>query len=83
MDSLLFLQIIAPLAFIYAIRQRMWQVDTIGFIVILCILCFLVLYKFIENWIDFHMTILNLLIVFIVIYHHTHRIRYYCNNREG
>lgn len=82
MTSLLLLQIIAPLALIYALRSKMWVTDTIGFVVICSAIIFLVLYNFIEEWLNFHMIFINCIIVFIVIYHHFHRIRFYCQIKK-
>jgi hypothetical protein len=78
MTSLLWLQIIAPLALIYGIKSKMWITDTISFVIICSVVMFLVLVNFIDEWLDFHMLIINLIIIFIVIYHHFHKVRFYC-----
>lgn len=84
MNALLLLQIISPLAFIYGIRTKMWVTDTIGFVIICSVLGFLILFNFIEEWLNLHMIFINIIIIFIVIYHHFHKVRFYCqiNNKK-
>ena len=82
MTSLLLLQVIAPLAFLYGLRSKMWITDTIGFVVICSVVIFLVLFNFIDEWLNFHMIFINIMIVFIVIYHHFHKVRFYCQIKK-
>ena len=83
MTSLLLLQVIAPLAFLYGLRSKMWITDTIGFVVICSVVIFLVLFNFIDEWLNFHMIFINIMIVIIVIYHHFHKVRFYCQIKKG
>ena len=82
MTSLLLLQIIAPLAFLYALRSKMWVTDTIGFMIICSVVAFLVLFNFVEEWLNFHMIFINIIIIFIVVYHHFHKVRFYCQIKK-
>ena len=82
MTSLLLLQIIAPLALLYALRSKMWVTDTIGFVIISSVVTFLVLFNFVDEWLNFHMIFINIIIIFIVVYHHFHKVRFYCQIKK-
>lgn len=83
MSALLLLQIIAPLAFIYGVKSKMWITDTIGFVLICSVILFLILFNFIDEWLNFHLIFINAIVIFVVIYHHYHKIRHYCEKEKN
>lgn len=68
MNTLVLLQITAPLCLLFAVKRKMYYSNLVGFVVILSVCIFLVASHFLQDWEQKHYALLALLLLWISTY---------------